>query len=70
MKRFLVTLGRQLMPAVVIAGVLGSASSAVAQPYPPPPPGWVGPHYYWHGQHWHHRVRGYDRRHRRYWRYY
>ncbi len=70
MKTFIVTLGRQIMSAAVVAGVLGAASNAGAQPYPPPPPGWAGPHYYWHGQHWHHRARAYDRHHRRYWRYY
>jgi len=64
-----VTLKRQLLAAAVIAGTLGSASAAYAQPYPPRPSGWAGPHYYWHGQHWHHRAWAYDRHHRRYRRY-
>lgn len=40
---------RQLLAAAVIAGTMGSASVASARPYPLPPPGWAGPHYYWHG---------------------
>jgi hypothetical protein len=45
------------MKKLVLAGVvalstLGAVSAAVAQP---PPPGWVGPHYFWHGHHYHHR---------------
>ncbi len=70
MKVLLVTLIRQIAPVAVIVGVLSTGSVASAQPYPPPPPGWVGPHYYWHGQHWHHRAWAYDRHHRRYRRYY
>ena len=60
---------KRVLSAAVIVGTLGSASIASAQPYPPPP-GWAGPHYYWHHRHWHHRRWGYDRFHHRYWRYY
>ena len=62
-------LGRSLLAAGVIVGTLGAATLASAQPYPPPPPGWAGPHYYWHGRHWHHRGWAFDRFHHRYRRY-
>ena len=58
---------RSLLAGAVVAFTLGSASLAQAQPVPPP--GWAGPHYYWHGQHWHHRAWAYDRYHHRYRRY-
>ena len=60
---------RSLLAVAVIVASLGAASIANAQPYPPPPPGWAGPHYYSHGQHYHHRAWAYDRHHRRYMRY-
>jgi hypothetical protein len=60
---------RLLPVAVVMTVMLGAAPVASAQPYPPAPPGWRGPHYYWHGQHWHHRAWAYDRHHHRYVRY-
>ena len=62
--------------AVMAMGLTGAATGiAAAQPYYPPavvvaPPGWVGPHYYWHRHHWHHRAWGYDHFHHGYWRYY
>ena len=64
---------RLALLALALAGAAPSLASA--QPYPPPgvvvaPPGWAGPHYYWHRRHWHHRVWGFDRFHRGYWRYY
>ena len=62
-------LTRSLPAVAVVVGTLGSVSIASAQPYPPPPPGWVGPHYYYHGQHYHHRGWAYDRHHHRYRRY-
>ena len=52
--------------AAVLAAAAITVSSAGAQPVPP---GWVGPHYYWHGHYWHHRHWGY-RHHRRFYRYY
>ena len=60
-------LKRSFLAAAVVAATLGTAPLAQAQPVPPP--GWAGPHYYWHGQHWHHRGWAYDRNHRRYRRY-
>ena len=70
------TLSARTAIGATLAAVLGltaTISVAAAQPYPPPravivgppPPGWVGPHYYWHGRHWHHR-----RWYRGGWRYY
>lgn len=56
-----------LLSAVLAASTLGAVSAAVAQP---PPPGWVGQHYYWHGRHYHNRAYVWDRWHRhRAWRY-
>lgn len=60
------------MKKLVLAGVialstLGAVSVAVAQP---PPPGWVGPHYFWQGHHYHHRAWAFGPGHRGYWRYY
>ncbi len=57
-------------------GLLGGTTAvASAQPYGGPavvvaPPGWVGPHYYWHRRHFHNRVWVRDHFHRGYWRYY
>lgn len=62
--------GRFIAVAAIASACILPAATASAQPYPPPPPGWAGPHYYWHGQHWHHRSWAYGPRHRRYWRYY
>ena len=65
--RFLqVIMTRSLLVGAVIVATLGSVSLAHAQPAPP---GWGGPHYYWHGHHWHHRGWGYGPHHRRYRRY-
>ncbi|WP_428375863.1 hypothetical protein [Lichenicoccus sp.] len=62
--------GRVIAAAAIASVCILPAVDASAQPYPPPPPGWAGPHYYWHGQHWHHRAWAYGPHHRRYWRYY
>jgi hypothetical protein len=69
MSRIGAAFARLLPAAAVIAAMLGSVSPANAQPYPPPPPGWRGPHYYWHGQYYHHHAWAYDRHHHRYVRY-
>lgn len=64
---------RPLLAAAAIVATLAPALAtmppAQAQPVLPPP-GWVGPHYYYHGQHWHHRAWARDRYHHRYYRYY
>ena len=70
MTSMLAASAKRVLSAALIAGTLCSASVAIAQPYPPPPPGWAGPHYYWHHHHWHHRHWEFDRFHRHYWRYY
>ena len=57
---------RMLLAGAVTAVTLGFTPLAQAQPVPP---GWVGPHYYWHGHHWHHRGWAYGPNHRRYRRY-
>jgi hypothetical protein len=57
---------KTLILAVVAAvSTLGAVSAAFAQP---PPPGWVGPHDFWHGGHWRHRGWGWGwgPHHRRY----
>jgi hypothetical protein len=60
-----------VLAAAMVAGVLGRAPVAAAQVIIGPPPGWVGPHYYWHGRHWHHHRWYGDRfHHHGYWRYY
>jgi Spy/CpxP family protein refolding chaperone len=51
-----------VLASLVAVSALGAVSAAVAQP---PPPGWVGPHYFWHGHHYHHRSRWHGG-----WRYY
>ncbi len=62
---------RVLLLAVGMTASVPCIAPALAQPYPGPPPGWYGPHYYWHGHHWHHRVWGWDRwHHHHFWRYY
>ncbi len=54
--------------SAILAAATITVSVASAQPVPPPP-GWAGPHYYWHGRYWHHRGWAY-RNHHRYYRYY
>jgi hypothetical protein len=56
-----------LLAALAVGGVASSATAQVV--VVGPPVGWVGPHYYWHGRHWHHRYWGHDRFHHGYWRY-
>jgi hypothetical protein len=60
------TMKKLILSAVLAAATLGAVTAAVAQP---PPPGWVGQHYFWHGQHYHHRAWAWDNHHRRYYRY-
>ncbi len=69
MTSFRGALRRSLLTCAAVATLAGSAGVANAQRMPPPP-GWAGPHYYWHGHHWHHRAWAYDRFHHRYRRYY
>ena len=61
---------RAALCASLVTASIGLAAmpvrSAVAQPVPP---GWAGPHYYWHHHWWHHRGRYYHGP-RRLYRYY
>ncbi len=61
------SLRRSLLAAASVVMTLAAAPLARAQPVPP---GWVGPHYYYHGHHWHHRAWAWDRYHHHYYRYY
>ena len=62
---------RPLLAATAIVATLTAVPLAQAQPVVVvPPPGWVGPHYYYHGQHWHHRAWAWNHYHRHYYRYY
>ena len=70
MGSFREALRKTILCTAVIGTTLGAVASADAQPYPPPPPGWAGPHYYWHGRHYHHRRWVFDRFHHRVYRYY
>ncbi len=61
------SLRRSFLAAAAAVATLAAVPLAQAQPVPP---GWVGPHYYYHGHHWHHRAWAWDRYHHRYYRYY
>jgi hypothetical protein len=58
---------RMILGAVAL--LICAAPLADAQPYGPPPPPRHGA-YMWHGKHYEHRARAYDRHHHSYWRYY
>ena len=61
------SLRRCFLAAAAAVATLAAVPLAHAQPVPP---GWAGPHYYYHGHHWHHRAWAWDRYHRHYYRYY
>lgn len=59
---------RSMLAAAAVVATLATMPLARAQPVPSP--GWAGPHYFYHGHHWHHRAWAWDRYHHHYYRYY